>query len=141
MIPSLEGWPTKAKEAPFPHEVRLTPLDTSPVFQCLGDIKIFHEMKRKSMCKTYDINVHFFVKKGSPSEKNVIVALKTDDIGNLEDSPKLVFIDEECGNLIVVSDGEGLTENKEVRHFTIAYICPLGDKCCRGEYFFSNRME
>ena len=22
MIPSLEGWPTKAKEAPSPHEVR-----------------------------------------------------------------------------------------------------------------------
>ena len=35
MIPSLEGWPTKAKEAPSPHEVRLTPLDTNPVFQYL----------------------------------------------------------------------------------------------------------
>ena len=35
MIPSLEGWPTKAKEAPSPHEVRLTPLDTNPEFQCL----------------------------------------------------------------------------------------------------------
>ena len=32
MTPSLEGWPTKAKEAPSPHEVRLTPLDTNPVF-------------------------------------------------------------------------------------------------------------
>ena len=36
MIPSLEGWPTKAKEVPSPHEVRLTPLDTNPVPQCLG---------------------------------------------------------------------------------------------------------
>ena len=36
MIPSLEGWPTKAKEAPSPHEVRLAPLDTNPVFQSLG---------------------------------------------------------------------------------------------------------
>ena len=36
MIPSREGWPTKAKEAPSSHEVRLTPLDTNPVFQCLG---------------------------------------------------------------------------------------------------------
>ena len=35
MITSLEGWPTKAKEAPSPHEVRLAPLDTNPVFQCL----------------------------------------------------------------------------------------------------------
>ena len=31
MIPSLEGWPTKAKEAPSSHEVRMTPLDTNPV--------------------------------------------------------------------------------------------------------------
>ena len=36
MIPSLEGWPTKAKEAPSPHEVKLAPLDTNPVFQNLG---------------------------------------------------------------------------------------------------------
>ena len=37
MTPSLEGWPTKAKEAPSPHEVRLAPLDTNPVFQSLGN--------------------------------------------------------------------------------------------------------
>ena len=37
MIPSLEGWPTKAKEAPSPHQVRLTPLDNDPVLLCLGD--------------------------------------------------------------------------------------------------------
>ena len=36
MTPSLEGWPTKAKEAPFPHEVGLALLDTNPVFQCHG---------------------------------------------------------------------------------------------------------
>ena len=33
VTPSLEGWPTKAKEAPSPHEVRLALLDTNPVFQ------------------------------------------------------------------------------------------------------------
>ena len=32
VAPSLEGWPTKAKEAPSPHEVRLALLDTNPVF-------------------------------------------------------------------------------------------------------------
>ena len=32
LIQSLEGWPTKTKEAPSPREVRLTPLDTNPVF-------------------------------------------------------------------------------------------------------------
>ena len=31
MIPSLEGWPTKAKDTLSPHEVRLTLLDISPV--------------------------------------------------------------------------------------------------------------
>ena len=36
MIPSLEGWPTKAKEAPSPHELRLALLDTNPVFIVLG---------------------------------------------------------------------------------------------------------
>ena len=36
MTPSLEGWPTKAKETPSAHEVRLVPLDTNPVFQYLG---------------------------------------------------------------------------------------------------------
>ena len=37
VTPSLEGWPTKIKETLSPHEVRLAPLDTKPVFQCLGE--------------------------------------------------------------------------------------------------------
>ena len=32
MIPSLEVWPTIAKEAHSPHELRLAPLDTNPIF-------------------------------------------------------------------------------------------------------------
>ena len=36
VTPLLEGWPTKAKEAPSIHEVRLAPLDTNLVFQSLG---------------------------------------------------------------------------------------------------------
>ena len=36
MTPSLEGLPTKAKEAPSPHEVKLALLYTNPVFQSLG---------------------------------------------------------------------------------------------------------
>ena len=39
MKPSLEGWPTKAKDAPSPHEVRLTPLDTNTVFQNLEEFQ------------------------------------------------------------------------------------------------------
>ena len=37
MTPSLEGWLTKAKEAPSPHGVRLASLDTNPVLQSLGE--------------------------------------------------------------------------------------------------------
>ena len=41
MIQSLEGWPTKAKETPSPHKVRLALLDTKPVFQSLGGNNLF----------------------------------------------------------------------------------------------------
>ena len=49
-------------------------------------------------------------------KKNVIVeeeleCIDIDHIGNLEDSPRLVFISQECGNLIVANDGGELTEN------------------------------
>ena len=37
MTPTLKGWPTKAKEAPSPHEVRLALLDMNPVFYFPGD--------------------------------------------------------------------------------------------------------
>ena len=37
MTLSLEVWPTKAKEAPSPHELRLAQMDTNPVFQYLGE--------------------------------------------------------------------------------------------------------
>ena len=56
------------------------------------------------------------LKRSNSSEKNDIVGeelncIDIDDIGNLEDSPRLVLINEECGNLIVVNDGGELTEN------------------------------
>ena len=39
VTPSLEESPTKAKEAPSPHEVRLALLDT---FHCLGENTVKH---------------------------------------------------------------------------------------------------
>ena len=36
--------------------------------------------------------------------------INIDDTGNLEDSPRFVFTDEEC-NLIAVNDGAALTRN------------------------------
>ena len=75
-----------------------------------------------------------FVKKAT-LQKNIIFekelgCINRDDIGNLEDSPRLLFIDGECGDLIVVNDGGEHTGNisqKKVRCFTIAYKCPLSD--------------
>ena len=53
--------------------------------------------------------------KRTPSEKIVIVEEGLDGIidyiRNLDDSPRLVVINEECGNLIVVNDGGELTRN------------------------------
>ena len=51
-----------------------------------------------------------------PLGKNVIVEevlddIDIDDIGNLEDSPGLALIDEECENLIAVNDVWELTRN------------------------------
>ena len=59
-------------------------------------------------------NITFSIK--NSSEKNVIAVeeldcIDIDDIGNLEDPPRLVLINEECGNLIVVNDVGELTKN------------------------------
>ena len=40
VIPSLEAWPTKAKGAPSPRELRMSPLDTNPIFQGLGEASL-----------------------------------------------------------------------------------------------------
>ena len=56
------------------------------------------------------------LKKATLQKKNVIIeeeldCIDTDDIENLENSPRLVFIDEKCGNLIVVDDGGELNRS------------------------------
>ena len=38
-----------------------------------------------------------------------------DGIGNLMDLPKLMFIDEECGNLKLVVDGGKITRNNNIK--------------------------
>ena len=57
---------------------------------------------------------HGFIHEDNPSEKVVIVEEEVDDIdkdviGNLDDSPRLVFINKLCENLIVVNDGGEIT--------------------------------
>ena len=87
---------------------------------------------------------HGLIQEGKPSEKVVIVQGELDgidinDIANLEDSPRFVFIDEELENLIV--DGGELTRSiylKKKSGILQQFIDVHYNKRCRREYFFGN---
>ena len=67
-----------------------------------------------------------------------------DDIENLKDLRRIVFIHEECGNFEVFVDSGELTGNinkKKKAGVLQAYRCPLCDKCYRREYFFNMNVE
>ena len=82
---------------------------------------------------SFSKTITFQLNKHKPSEKNVIVkeeldGIDIDDIGNLEDLLRIVFIHEECGNLKVFVDGGELTGNinKQKKPGVLqAYRCPL----------------
>ena len=62
------------------------------------------------------ISNYGFFEEDNPSEKVVIVEeelnrVDINDIGNLQNLPRFMFIDEECGNLKVANDGGELTRN------------------------------
>ena len=65
------------------------------------------------------------------------------DIENLQNLPRFVFIDKECGNLKLVNDDKELTRNinqkKKLDVSQIACWCSLCDKCKR-KYFFDNNV-
>ena len=54
-------------------------------------------------------------KKKTPQKKMVVQqeldCINIEDIGNFEDSPRLVFINEECRNLTEINDGGELAIN------------------------------
>ena len=54
---------------------------------------------------------HFFIEEDNHSDKVVMVEEVIDDIGNIVDLPRLMFIYEECGNLKVVADSGKFTRN------------------------------
>ena len=45
-------------------------------------------------------------------EEELLDGIDVDDAGNLDDSPRFLFINEESENIIVVNDGRELTRNK-----------------------------
>ena len=79
------------------------------------------------------------VKQINPQEKLIIVVQEQDgiciaDTEKLENLPRLVFIDNECGNANVVVDGRELTRNITKKRISIvlkAYRSPLCGKCDR----------
>ena len=79
---------------------------------------------------------YVFIEEGNPQTKLIQLRKNKmelkDGIGNLMDFPRLLFIDEECGNLKVVVDGGEFTRNdnrKGKSEVLQAYRCPLCDKC------------
>ena len=82
---------------------------------------------------------HFCIEEDNPQEKLIIVVQEQDgiciaDTEKLENLPKLVFIDNECGSANVVVDGRELTRNITKKRISIvlkAYRSPLCGKCDR----------
>ena len=76
-------------------------------------------------------------------EKEVDV-IDINGIGILQDLPRLVFIDEECGNLKVFVDGEELAintnKNKKLGILQV-FRCALCHKCYRRECFVNKHVE
>ena len=67
-----------------------------------------------------------------------------DGIGSLEDLLRILFIHEECGNLIVFVGGGELTwhiNQKKKPGVLQTYRCLLCDKCFMREYFCSKHVE
>ena len=76
------------------------------------------EAKSMRLCSVYFSSFIFknksrFHWRKYPSEKAVTAAEERNrfDIDDIEDSPRFVFINEECGNLKVVNDGGELTRD------------------------------
>ena len=68
-----------------------------------------------------------------------------DSIENVENLLRIVFIDEECGNLKVFIDDGELTRNINKSNSNPgvlqAYRCPFCNKFNRREYFFNKDVE
>ena len=76
--------------------------------------------------------------------KEELDGIDIDDIGNLDDLLRIVFIHEESGNLKVFIDDGELTRNinkKKKPGVLQVYRCPHCDKFYRLEYFFNKHVE
>ena len=71
MTPSLEGWPTKAKEAPSSLEVRLALLDTNPVFsKSRGNLGSVGDQEAKPLENVQYLTRSYFRLRLSPTSRH-----------------------------------------------------------------------
>ena len=76
--------------------------------------------------------------------KEELDGIEIDDIGNLEELLRILFIHEKCGNLKVFIDGGKLNRiinEKKKSGVLQTYRCPLCDKCFMREYFCNKHVE
>ena len=76
--------------------------------------------------------------------KEELDGIDIDDIGNLDDLLRIVFIHEECGVLKVFIDDGELTRNinkKKKRGILKACRCPLCEKFIDQSVFFNKHVE
>ena len=76
--------------------------------------------------------------------KEVIDRIDIDNIGNLENLLRIVFIHEKCATLKVFVDVRELTGNinkKKKLGVLQTYRCPLCHKCYRRVYLFNTNVE
>ena len=100
-----------------------------------------------SFLSSFIFKENHIVEENNSSEKNVteeLDGIDIDDIGNLEDLLRIVFIHEECGNLKVFVGGGELTRHineKKKPGVLQTYRCSLFDKCFMRKYFSSKHVE
>ena len=85
-----------------------------------------------------------FQKKIFQIRKNQLVLYYDfDGIGNLEDLPRHVFIDEECWNVRIINDRGELPRNisQKPKSDVLQQLKNICDKCCKREYSFSNHVK
>ena len=75
--------------------------------------------------------------------KEELDGIDIDDIGNLEDLLRIVFIQKNVGILkySLTVELTGNINKKKKPGVLQAYRCPLCDKCYRKEYFFNTNVE
>ena len=89
----------------------------------------------------YEIKQNWWNKIAETTFAKVVIGIDIDDIENLEDLLRILFIDEGYGNVKVVVENllETLTKRRSQTFYEVrSLIC---GKCYRGGHFFNKQVE